>query len=125
VDIPIDQLVDSMLGRIDTAFGDGAGLMADKLFDILGTQATPLRVRRGRIEAVHPADPGAPPRRVSGRLQSLVDLSHDGVGFWSFGILAGVRYARAQEYKLDHPFMSVVVHENLGAVTSLVSSQLS
>ncbi len=104
--------------RCDQALGAAAAYLATKLFDILGEQAE-VAVWEGRIYALHAAEPGAPPRRVTGNLQAHVGFSHLGSGDWVAGVRAGVPYAVPLETAMNHAFVSVVVEgsqDEIGAI---------
>jgi hypothetical protein len=122
-----DDLIHNLESRLDAVFEDGAGFMADKLYETLGVQAAPLRVTRGgRLRAVEDAEPGAAPRRVSGELQSRVDVAKDGPGHWSFGITKGSipLKALALELSQGHPYLSRVIDTYGNEVAEIITSRL-
>jgi hypothetical protein len=77
IDFSVDRVAATLHGRA-TAGADRAGrFLADKARQTLGRQA-PLRPsRRGRPYAATRATPGAPPRRVTGRLLASVRYDAD------------------------------------------------
>jgi hypothetical protein len=114
----MDSLIQDGLRRLDTAFGEGASYMVSELFSLIGEQAD--LDERGK--AVHPATPGAVPRRVSGKLQSHVGFERTGPAEWVFGIRAGVGYSRRLEFDMNHPFFGLLIQDRLSQLTSLVAS---
>lgn len=113
---PMEAAVEA---RVDAALGAGAHFLADKLFEILAVQ-----YQAGPGGAYVYATPGAPPRRVTGNLQSHVHAAREAPCDWVAGVTEGVHYARALEYVMDHAFVSVVVEENYDELGAVIAAQL-
>jgi len=119
-----DQIIDGMMATLDGAFGEGAAMMTDELFRMLGEQAE-LVPGSDPLRAKYPATPGAVPRRVSGWMQSHVGFDRVGQAEWLFGIRRGVPYSHPLEYGIGHPFFSVLIDQNFGALQALVSQRMT
>lgn len=111
----------------------GRGLYAAGLFymgrvkELLSVPA-PRRLVKSRsgvsyYVATTPATPGAPPRKLSGRLRasgSVRKLSD----VWVQCGMGGVKYARRLELEMNHRFLSVALRQNAYAMGRIVGNTL-
>ena len=117
--VDVSPLEDLLLRRVDDAIGAGATFLADKLVEILSVQ-----YQAGPGGAYVYATPGAPPRRVSGNLQSSIVTEHPEPGHWFAGSV-GVHYAFPLEYVMDHAFVSVVLEENYTELERVIAGHMA
>ncbi len=118
-----EQLMGMLEARCDAAFEAATDMMRERYVEALGKQA-PL------IPGVYPpraatlADPGAIPRRVSGKLQSHIDSQQIGPAHWVVGLRGGVDYAYTLEYVINHPFFEPILEASTPEIISMVGDRL-
>jgi hypothetical protein len=122
--VDISALEASIMQRVDSALQAGANFLADKLVDILSVQAPVAVGPSGRVYATTFATPGAPPRRVTGDLQSSIVTMRPEPGHWFVGSV-GVYYAFPLEYVMNHAFVSVVLEENYTELERVITGALA
>lgn len=117
-----EQIMAALNANVDHALGSAALYFALKLRETVGVQAMLVPGSSPPI-AMFPASPGAPPRRVSGRLQGAVAVRHLSEGVWQVGVY-GVLYARTLEDAINHRFIEPTLAREIGQMREIVGQDL-
>lgn len=122
----IDAIVRRAAGKgLDAA----ARFLANQIKEVLSIPAAPVRYKTNRVgkrgsiiqprRAATPATPGAPPRKLTGRLRASVASSYDASRAVA-KVGTSAHYGQPLEVRMDHAYLIPALRANLGNLARII-----